>query len=490
MTASALIDRVDRLCTEASSELPASYAADIEAIRQRLREPLRIAIAGRVKAGKSTLLNALIGERLAPTDAGECTRVVTWYRYDAGYSVTALTESGILVFPRFRKGQDALEIEVPAGEALRSIEVGWPSRRLHDAVYIDTPGLGSLTPASGHATRSLLGVEDNQPSQADAVIYLMRHAHSEDVHFLEGFRDAGLPLGSPVNTVAVLSRADEIGGGRLDALDSARRIADRYMSDERIRSLASTIIPMTGLLAETAVTLEEAEFASLRQVAANGGPQSDLLLSVDRFRDADANPLTAELRERVLARFGLFGIRFSVRSIANGTAPTSQALATLLLDISGVNGLRAVIEQKFTSRARALVARSAVSELRALVSRASAEHRAQAPRLSAGLEAILASANELALLQMLHEIAVGIVAFSSDEQAEAERLAGGGDITRRLDLPPGAARSQLEAAILSAVERWRVRGANPLARRDTSRACEVMARAYEGLYSELGSPPA
>ena len=44
------------------------------AVRDRLDEPLRVAIAGRVKAGKSTLLNALVGERLAPTDAGECTR--------------------------------------------------------------------------------------------------------------------------------------------------------------------------------------------------------------------------------------------------------------------------------------------------------------------------------------------------------------------------------------------------------------------------------
>ena len=39
-----------------------------------------MAIAGKVKAGKSTLLNALVGEQVAPTDAGECTRVVTWYR--------------------------------------------------------------------------------------------------------------------------------------------------------------------------------------------------------------------------------------------------------------------------------------------------------------------------------------------------------------------------------------------------------------------------
>ena len=44
-------------------------------------EPLRVAIAGKIKAGKSTLLNALVGEHIAPTDSGECTRVVTWYEH-------------------------------------------------------------------------------------------------------------------------------------------------------------------------------------------------------------------------------------------------------------------------------------------------------------------------------------------------------------------------------------------------------------------------
>ena len=55
--------------------------AVIAELERRLREPLRLAIAGMVKAGKSTLLNAMLGEQIAPTDAGECTRVVTWYRY-------------------------------------------------------------------------------------------------------------------------------------------------------------------------------------------------------------------------------------------------------------------------------------------------------------------------------------------------------------------------------------------------------------------------
>ena len=48
--------------------------------RRRLDLPVQVAIAGKVKVGKSTLLNALVGEELAPTDASECTRIVTWYR--------------------------------------------------------------------------------------------------------------------------------------------------------------------------------------------------------------------------------------------------------------------------------------------------------------------------------------------------------------------------------------------------------------------------
>jgi hypothetical protein len=51
-------------------------------VRRRLSESaLRIAVGGRLKAGKSTLVNALLGQRLAATAVTECTLIVVWSRY-------------------------------------------------------------------------------------------------------------------------------------------------------------------------------------------------------------------------------------------------------------------------------------------------------------------------------------------------------------------------------------------------------------------------
>ena len=122
-------------------------------------------------------------------------------------------------------GDGALEIDLGelTAERVERLEVGWPSEKLAELTLIDTPGLGSADEGtSARTTAALLDEEADGPGEADAVLYLMRHLHRSDVEVPRGFLDRSIPHASPVNAIVVLSRADEIGSARPDALDSAR----------------------------------------------------------------------------------------------------------------------------------------------------------------------------------------------------------------------------------------------------------------------------
>ena len=231
--------------------------------RDRLTGPLRLAIAGKVKAGKSTLLNALLGEELAPTDAGECTKIVTWYHAATSPQVDGPPADGERRRPsvipgRRRAGRRPRRA---AADDVDRLEVCWPTSRLRELTIIDTPGIASISADMSARTQRVLAADDDRLPVADAVLYLMRHTHASDVRFLESFHDDELAHGTPMNAVGVLSRADEIGSCRLDAMEVADRVALRYEADRGCAGCARSIVPVAGLLAHAAVTLREAEYA-------------------------------------------------------------------------------------------------------------------------------------------------------------------------------------------------------------------------------------
>lgn len=458
---------------------------EVARIATRLDEPLRVAIAGRAKAGKSTLLNALVGERLAATDAGECTKIVTWYRHALGYRVTAQV-AGIARELPFRRREGRLDIEFDGltPHEVERLDVGWPSRRLADLTLIDTPGLaGSDAAISARTTDALIGDEQEGPGQADGVIYLMRHLHHRDGDFLEAFLDRSIGQASPINAVVVLSRADEIGAGRLDALDSARVVAERYARDPRIRSLASAVVPVGGLIAETGVMLQERQVAWLRELAAVPVERRErLLLSVDRFRAPNENPLGEAIREELLERLGMYGLRLAVSLIAEGRATTATALSRALVAASGIETLQRVIAEQFGARAETLKSRSAFIALRGIANELDRRGVAGATALVSRIEQIEAGSQALALLRLLHLVLAGLVRMSPEERAEIERLTNAGAANERLGLAPDADSDAVRAAAIEGIERWRGRAGNPLSDRATVEAAEIVVRAYEAVF--------
>ena len=465
---------------------PASHQQLDEAMR-RLHEPLRLAIAGRVKAGKSTLLNALVGEELAATDAGECTRLVTWYRDADTASVVAHRKDGREDPRPFSRDGGALEIDLGGSvDSVDHLRVSWPSSRLRELTLIDTPGIASLSKDVSERTSVLLSTDDHRPAVADAVLYLLRHTHSSDVRFLEAFHDDELARGTPVNAVAVLSRADEIGSCRLDALEVASGIAVRYQQDIRLRRLCPLVVPVAGLLGQAGTALREEEYRALARIAAlPAGTLEPLLLTADRMgREDAAIDITAIERRHLLDRLGLFGTRLCVDLIRRGEVTSATELADELTRASGLGRLRAVLLSQFTERSRLLKCRSALAVARAVVRRGGCSDQ---PLLAASIEEVTTSAHEFAEIRLLNDVRSGAVEVPEQLVDEMERLLGGSGHSPaiRLGLPEGGSDDETRAAALAARARWQRVAESPLSSRALAMAARGVTRTCEGLLAAM-----
>lgn len=474
------IHQVMALASRVAADLNDSPFSDTaNEIQDRINEPLRVAIAGRVKAGKSTLLNALVGDRLAPTDAGECTKVVTWYQNGLTYRVLLHDTEGRIEAARFTRTDDRLDIATGPDPSvrLRRMTVEWPARSLDTMTLIDLPGVGSINTHISAASEQFLEASE-RPSQADAVLYLMRHLHSNDTSFLESFHDLDRSRPGVLNAIGVLSRADEIGGGQPDSMDTAQRIASRYTHDPRLRPLCQTVIPLAGLLGETAVTLQEQEYAALKELAYDDlGPS---LLSVDRFiAAADQSGPSREVRQRLLERFGIFGVRASCERIHDGAAPTSPALARELINLSGLGALRSLLASQFGERHDVLRSWSAIVALQQLARQVERLD----PALVRDIERIMSSTHAFSELRLLNLLRAGGANFTAVETERAERLLGasGSAAHDRLAAPPDAPLALLGELATEQRSEWNTIAEHPARSLETRSAARILTHSCEAL---------
>ncbi|MEV4509129.1 dynamin family protein [Dactylosporangium sp. NPDC049525] len=436
-------------------------------VAARLDEPLRVAVAGRVKAGKSTLLNALVGERLAATDATECTRVLTWYSDGVATRVWAYPTGGEPRQLRFHRDGDATVIDLGdlRAEDLSRLTIEVPNARLRRLTLIDTPGIASMSRQLSARTTAFLTDDDGA---ADAVLYLIRHLHLTDMDLLEAFHDQRFAGSTPVNAIGVLARADEIGAGRGDALQLAERIADGFRADARVRGLVQAVIPVAGLLGQAGSVLGERHFAQLRDIPA------EALRSADRFAADDD-------RRELLDLLGLFGVRLAVALLRQGVVRDAGELARDLRRRSGLDELRRALAEQFTERAGTLKAHAA---LRTLEVQLSADPVPAAGRLHRALDGLLAGAHELAELRLLNDLRTGAVELADTGlRDEAETLLGaaGTAVPARLGLPADAPPEEVRAGLLTALGRWQRAGESPVAGAAERRVAAVLRRTCEGL---------
>ena len=456
----------------------------LDRIGARLNEPIRIALAGTLKSGKSTLVNALVGECIAPTDATEATRIVTWFRHGPTPRATANHVGGRrsnVPIVRTADGTGGLtfEFETLHPDDVADIDVEWPAEELTAATIIDTPGTSSLTPDVSARTLRLLVPPDGVP-RVDAVVFLLRTLNAADIALLKQIGDLVGGSAGALGMIGVASRADEIGAGRIDAMLSANEVATRFTTELDRTGICQAVVPVSGLLALTARTLRQSEFAALQKLAGvEPAALNTAMLSADRFvRDDPTLPVDSATRAQLLDRFGMFGLRISLALLRAGV-DDADSLAADLLERSGLVALREVIDQHFAQRSDQLKSHTALIALRRFVQR----HPTPAtPRILADIEPLLADTHAFEELRLLSQLRSRPTTLTEDEMASLRRIIGGSGTAAASRLGLSAERPQDgPRAAFAAAQRWRRRAEHPLNDPFTSRACRAAVRSAEAL---------
>ena len=487
---------------EALGRLPVSPTREaVLEVRARLLSPLRVAVAGSVSSGKSTLVNALLGQRIAPVDAGECTRIVTWFRYDHHQRIEVQRRDGSVTTVPFGAGNripDDLG-GVPADDVARLI-VHLSNERLRDLTIIDTPGLNTVTDENQRATADALGLGEATReagdsrvamSDADALLFLTPHVRESDVEVLEQFRALFAASGlSAANAVGILSKVDRLAPDG-DPWPVARRLADA--AKDRLANVVSDVVPVMGLMAETASTdafTEGDAFALAALAKLDELDLEDALLSPQDLLDADVPDVSRDQLRRLLTMLDLHGIAVGVELVQGGARGAGELLRGFR-QRSGLEPLADVVEHDFARRASALKARGGLADLRRILGQAQGEEAAIAVAMAGPLERVELDPelHDLRILDALRAVEEGAARVPDDLRDALKMLALEETPARRLGLDESADPGEIAAAASRAVAAW-ARYSNDSRRTpDERRLGEDVREWYELVWDSTGVRP-
>jgi hypothetical protein len=150
----------------------AEIAAAHRAVKDHLASPFSIMIAGDFKRGKSTLINALVGQEVAPVDVQPETMSINRLEHaDTFRAFLQSADGGQATLAREDLKRERLEpLLRRLSTPLRHLRIGAPAEMLRRVTLIDTPGLGDVFKEFEPVVREYL-------AEADTVVYVLS-AHS------------------------------------------------------------------------------------------------------------------------------------------------------------------------------------------------------------------------------------------------------------------------------------------------------------------------
>ena len=127
--------------------------------------PLLIAVMGEFNAGKSSFVNALAGELVAPVGATPTTATINILRHGPGGGRVIFHDGTTRDLAPDGVGEYLGSLDANGAGAIRQVEVFAPLESLKRVEIVDTPGLNSLRPAHEAVARDYL-------IEADAIVWV------------------------------------------------------------------------------------------------------------------------------------------------------------------------------------------------------------------------------------------------------------------------------------------------------------------------------
>jgi len=237
----------------------------VRGLLSRLAEDrFNLVVVGQFKRGKSSLVNALLGQEILPTSIVPLTSIITAVRY--GLEERALVShegsTAVVSVPVSALVEYVTELGNPNNEKhVTSVDVEVPSSFLRRGLHVvDTPGVGSVYQANTATTYAFL-------PEADAVVFV--------TSVESPLTETELVLADTVRQYVhrvffVLNKTDQVGpADRQEAIAFAERLLHERMGTDHLK-----IFPVSAKLA-----LEGKRAADSRQVEESGLAQFEAALS-------------------------------------------------------------------------------------------------------------------------------------------------------------------------------------------------------------------
>ncbi|GIX02447.1 MAG: hypothetical protein KatS3mg112_1384 [Thermogutta sp.] len=366
----------ERFC---QAPVPRELVNRLEQLVQELEQPCVLAVVGRAKAGKSTLVNALLGVDLAKVGVTETTATINFFRYgqpaNPSRPIRCYWRSGRYedvdrTFYESLQGNDRQTLQRAA--AIERLEFFLPHEVLREVTIVDTPGTEAVVDEHREVTAEFLNLRNqlreqhNQDterwaSQADAVIYLISQVpRLTDKAFLEEFRDVTAGRSRALNAIGVVAKIDlypEIRG-RIPAIA------------EQLREYLNTVVPVSAGMKRALDRLTAENASGLQKIAAaiSRIPQQRLfkLLDSDELWDEfdfEDCPVKAEHRRELRQGMPWSVFTTIVKTLSQENMNYERTIVHLQ-ELTGFNLLRNVLERHFFRRAKLLRAFKTVNKAR------------------------------------------------------------------------------------------------------------------------------